>query len=150
MVKLEDFTKELNIADGAKAIAFDCINTISDIYGDEPIIANAMIKGVRYYLGYLVQAGAFEEIDKENVEEEKTNKKTPKFKEGQRFNIDYTEQINSHMTAHRIRGDFEILNTGEGKNRDVYYKIQQNIDGKPTGNIVFVKEDVLERSEILR
>lgn len=33
MTKLEKFTKELNIADGAQAIAFDCINDISDLYG---------------------------------------------------------------------------------------------------------------------
>ena len=49
---------------GAKSVAFDCINEISDLYGSDPIVANAMIKGVRYYLEYLVQAGAFEEIVK--------------------------------------------------------------------------------------
>lgn len=64
MIKLEKFAKELNIADGAKSVAFDCINDISDLYGDNPVVANAMIKGVMYYLGYLVQAGAFEKIEK--------------------------------------------------------------------------------------
>lgn len=63
MVKLKKFSKEFNIADDAKAVAFDCINDISDLYGDDPVVANAMIKGVRYYLGYLVQAGAFEKVD---------------------------------------------------------------------------------------
>lgn len=31
-----------------------------------------MIKGVRYYLGYLVQAGAFAKIDEENDKEERS------------------------------------------------------------------------------
>lgn len=149
MVKLEDLTKDFSIADGAKAVAFDCINLISENYGDDPAIANAMIKGVRYYLGYLVQAGAFAKIDDEDDKEENNNEKTPKFKVGQCFYIDHTEQINSHMTAQRLRGRYEILEVGE-VNGEVYYKILQNIDGRTYGDIVFVKENVLERSEIQR
>mgnify|MGYP003289703501 CR=1 FL=1 len=60
---IKDLCKEFHMTSvGAKSVAFDCINEISDIYGSEPEVANAMIKGVRYYLGYLQQAGAFEEI----------------------------------------------------------------------------------------
>lgn len=59
---LKDLAKEFHLTPiGAKSIAFDCINEISDLYGSDPIVANAMIKGVRYYLGHLVQAGAFDE-----------------------------------------------------------------------------------------
>lgn len=148
MVKLEDLTKDFSIADDAKAVAFECINDISDLYGDDPVVANAMIKGVRYYLGYLVQAGAFEEVNDKNVKEE-INKKIPKFVVGQNFYIDHTEQINSHMIAQRIRGCYEILEVGE-VNGEVYYKILQNIDERSYGDIVFVKENVLERSEIQR
>ena len=62
---LKDLAKEFHMTPiGAKSVAFDCINEISDLYGSDPVVANAMIKGVRYYLGYLVQAGAFEEIVK--------------------------------------------------------------------------------------
>lgn len=65
---IKDLCKEFHMTPaGAKSVAFDCINEISDIYGDNPEVANAMIKGVRYCLWYLQQAGAFEEIaPKEN------------------------------------------------------------------------------------
>lgn len=51
------------------------------------------------------------------------------------------------MIAQRIRGCYEILEVGE-VNGEVYYKILQNIDERSNGDIVFVKEKVLERSEI--
>lgn len=60
---IKDLCKNIHVTPtGAKSIAFDCINDISDLYGGEPEIANAMIRGVRYYLGYLQQAGVFDEV----------------------------------------------------------------------------------------
>lgn len=142
MVKLEDFTKELNIADGAKAIAFDCINTISDIYGDDPIIANAMIKGVRYYLGYLVQAGGFAKIDDKNDKEENNNEKTPKFEVGQCIHIDCVELRGSKMKSYDVCDYYDILEIDMTKDK-IYYKIQQNF-GTRTGDKFLVEESTLE------